>query len=277
MNAAGKPFSFWTDNIAERSAVGIASSLSRLMSSGQLPIGTRLPTVRALAAALNVSPTTVSQAWQSLSRRGVIESRGRSGTKVAERKRGGTRWRSSEFGPPRTDHLNLSSGVPDGDLLPDLSLALASMKQSLPVSNYQEPPVLPALEQLLRRRWPYEVEDLSLTDGALDALDRSLTELIRFGDRVLVEDPTYPPILDLIEACGGTAVGMPMDQFGILTSYVADAIQKFSPVALIVQPRAQNPTGITMSRTMAGSGVRRIGSVCGWRIATQAIRVRQRT
>ena len=53
-------------SIEERSARGIAAGVSRLISAGDLPPGTRLPTVRDLARRLGTSPTTVSEAWQKL-------------------------------------------------------------------------------------------------------------------------------------------------------------------------------------------------------------------
>ena len=68
--------------VHDRSARGIAAGINRLVSSGQLPPGLRLPTVRALARRLGVSPTTVSYAWQSLVRAGAVTARGRNGTFV---------------------------------------------------------------------------------------------------------------------------------------------------------------------------------------------------
>src|SRR5262249_49699950 len=51
--------------------------------SGELPAGTRLPTVRALADELAVAPGTVARAYRTLEEDGVIETRGRHGTFVA--------------------------------------------------------------------------------------------------------------------------------------------------------------------------------------------------
>ena len=47
---------------------GIAGVIARLVNTGELAGGDRLPTVRELAGALGVSPATVSQAWQALAR-----------------------------------------------------------------------------------------------------------------------------------------------------------------------------------------------------------------
>ena len=58
--------------IDDRSARGIASAIGRLVSSGSLPVDARLPTVRELSRALGVSPTTVSEAWQTLAAIGAM-------------------------------------------------------------------------------------------------------------------------------------------------------------------------------------------------------------
>ncbi len=63
---------------------GIAAAIGRLIASGRLAPGDRLPTVRVLAGELGVSPATVSHAWQALSAVGLITSRGRGGTFVQD-------------------------------------------------------------------------------------------------------------------------------------------------------------------------------------------------
>src|SRR3954470_12370683 len=70
------------DAVEDRSARGIAAAIGRLVTSGSLATNTRLPTVRSLSQALGVSPTTVSEAWQTLAAVGAIEARGRLGTFV---------------------------------------------------------------------------------------------------------------------------------------------------------------------------------------------------
>ncbi|GAA1518396.1 DNA-binding transcriptional regulator YhcF (GntR family) [Agromyces terreus] len=53
------------------------------VADGSLPPGTRLPTVRALAADLGLAVNTVAKAYRALESDGIIETRGRSGTFVA--------------------------------------------------------------------------------------------------------------------------------------------------------------------------------------------------
>src|SRR5690348_5744008 len=67
-----------------RAAHDIAATINRMITTGDLPAGTRLPTVRELARQLGISPTTVSEAWRRLSDVGAIDARGRRGTFVVE-------------------------------------------------------------------------------------------------------------------------------------------------------------------------------------------------
>src|SRR5215207_5145906 len=108
--------------VDDRSARGIAAAVSRLVTAGDLPVGARLPTVRAVARELGISPTTVSEAWRSLSRAGAIQTRGRSGTFVRTPVVPRQRLRFARVTPrPTTLPRDFSTGVPDHDLLPNLA------------------------------------------------------------------------------------------------------------------------------------------------------------
>ncbi|QNG17859.1 GntR family transcriptional regulator [Rhodococcus triatomae] len=50
---------------------------------GQLIAGTKIPTVRALAAEIGLAPNTVAKAYRELAEAGVIETRGKQGTFIA--------------------------------------------------------------------------------------------------------------------------------------------------------------------------------------------------
>lgn len=58
--------------------------LIELTRSGQLPSGARLPTVRAFAADLGIAPHTVARAYKELEAGGVIVTRGKQGSFIAE-------------------------------------------------------------------------------------------------------------------------------------------------------------------------------------------------
>ncbi|MES2170180.1 MAG: GntR family transcriptional regulator, partial [Actinomycetota bacterium] len=173
---------------------GIAAAVARLISSGDLAPGDRLPTVRELAADLSVSPATVSHAWQALSGVGLIVSRGRSGSFVRAAPR---KWLPPRFqglaDQLEATRLDLSTGTPDPELLPGLGSAFSKASMRASTASYLDQPVIPELEQVLRDTWPYPVETITVVDGALDALSRAMELVVRFGDRVVVEDPGFPP------------------------------------------------------------------------------------
>jgi DNA-binding transcriptional regulator YhcF (GntR family) len=60
----------------------IRAQIRAQVDAGDLPPGTKLPTVRALAADLGVATNTVARAYRELEHAGVVSTRGRSGTIV---------------------------------------------------------------------------------------------------------------------------------------------------------------------------------------------------
>ncbi|MEM8707703.1 MAG: aminotransferase class I/II-fold pyridoxal phosphate-dependent enzyme [Actinomycetota bacterium] len=229
-----------------RSAEEIAASIARHVRSTTMPPGTTLPTVRALAAELGVSASTVSDAWRILRSRGVIETDRRRGTTVRP-ERAGTGERAWHVPvEPGALAVDLSTGTPDPALLPDLGRALERATDRHQVTSYLDRPVLPALEVELRRRWPFDPGRITLLDGAQDALDRLIDTTVAYGDRVLVESPTFPPILDMLELAGAHVIGIPVDDEGPIPAEVRAALT-LDPTVAIFQPRAHNPTGVAIS------------------------------
>jgi len=231
----------------DRSARGIAAALGRMISAGIVPDGARLPTVRELAKRLEVSPTTVSDAWRSLANVGAIEARGRNGS-FARRPTGPGRPRRYRqiSGGPGHFQVDLSTGTPDPTLLPDLGPIVARVSKQNLTSSYLDHPVLPDLEELLVDSWPFPPEAITVVDGAMDALDRIAQEVLHLGDRVVVEHPTFPPMLDLLELLGCEVIGVDVDDEGIEPAGVEAALAR-GPRMLLLQPRAQNPTGVALS------------------------------
>jgi DNA-binding transcriptional MocR family regulator len=232
-------------------AKAIAASIGRMISSGELPVDAKLPTVRQLSRSLGVSPTTVSEAWQGLSAVGAIETRGRNGTYVRIPSGRGSprRYRRVTAGSSHFA-IDLSTGTPDPDLLPDLGPFIASVGRQSLTSSYLDSPVLPELEELLRASWPFEPEALTVVDGAMDALDRVAQIVLRLGDRVVVEHPCFPPLLDLLEELGCDVIGVDVDQNGMTLDGLRVALTR-GPTAIFLQPRAHNPTGVAITKSRA--------------------------
>jgi DNA-binding transcriptional MocR family regulator len=238
----------FSEAIDDRSARGIAAAVGRMITRGDLAVGTRLPTVRELSKSLGVSPTTVSEAWQTLTSVGAIDARGRQGTFVRQPTGPGSprRYRRVTEGPGHFA-LDLSTGTPPSALLPDLGPVVAKISRQSLTSSYLDNPVLPELGARLREGWPFAPEALTVVDGAMDALDRVAQVVVRLGDRVVVEHPTFPPLLDLLDELGADVIGIDLDDEGPVLAQLIEALRQ-QPVAIFLQPRAHNPTGITTSR-----------------------------
>jgi DNA-binding transcriptional regulator YhcF (GntR family) len=61
----------------------IRLQLAQQIGDRTLPVGAKLPTVRALAADLGLAVNTVARAYRELEEAGIIETRGRSGSFVS--------------------------------------------------------------------------------------------------------------------------------------------------------------------------------------------------
>lgn len=231
------------------SSRGIADTVAAAIRNGVLVEGSQLPTIRAIARELGISPSTVNAAWGVLSRSGVVITGRRRGTIVAPTSPDDLRYPRA-VNPLATARLDLSTGVPDPALLPDLRTAITALSTVAAPGSYLDVPVLPELEQLVISSWPFAQHRLTFVDGAMDALDLTTRALLTFGDRVVVETPTFPPLLDLLEAHRVDIHAVPIDEEGISMDAVVAASTK--PVrAVFLQPRAQNPTGVSMTARRA--------------------------
>ena len=68
--------------------------------------------------------------------------------------------------------------------------------------------------------WPFEAEAITVVDGAMDALDRVAQVVVRLGDRVVVEHPRFPPLLDLLDELGADVIGVDVDDEGPIVAAV---------------------------------------------------------
>ena len=239
-------------DLQDYSSRGLALALSEAVGDGRLREGDRLPPIRTVASDLQLSPTTVSAAWSMLARRGVIRTDGRRGTTVtALGAPGPTRYRRALRGRA-TFSLDVSTGVPDPQLLPSLDAALRAVPHSGSRDSYLDDPVLPQLREALRGDWPYDAEQLTVTDGAMDALDLIVAVHLEPGDTVAVEHPCFPPMLDLLDAHGMRSFGLAMDADGPTVESVRAAVRR-RVTAIFLQPRAHNPTGVCLTAERAAA------------------------
>jgi DNA-binding transcriptional MocR family regulator len=101
----------------------IAAQVERAIGDGSLEPGAQLPTIRELAAAVGVSPATVSAAYRALGRRGLVIANRRRGTVVSAQPP--LRLRGARSLPAGV--RDLARGNPDPAFLPPLGPALARL------------------------------------------------------------------------------------------------------------------------------------------------------
>ncbi|MGH8901607.1 MAG: aminotransferase class I/II-fold pyridoxal phosphate-dependent enzyme [Egibacteraceae bacterium] len=234
--------------ISAQSASGIVASVEDGVTRGQLAPGAVLPPVRALAASLGISPATVAAAYQRLRSRGVVVSAPRRGVRVAPRPP--LSIRAAE--PVPAGVRDLASGNPDPRLLP--RLLTHHDQQAVTPRLYGEPSMLPALADLARAQLETDgirATHVAVTSGAMDGIERVLGAHLRPGDCVAVEDPGYTGVLDLLRAMGLEPAGIRLDERGPLPDRLA-AVLSGGACALILTPRAQNPTGAALDAERAG-------------------------
>jgi DNA-binding transcriptional MocR family regulator len=212
---------------------------------GRLIPGSRLPTVRQVAADLGVSPATVAAAWQRLRLRGIVSSEGRRGTHVGHR----PPLSSRRTERPVEGARDLASGNPDPELLPDIDAAIGSIDIGQPLYGQTMNSV--ALLDLGRSHFLADgitCDNIAIVGGALDGIERILAAHLSPGDVVAVEDPGFTRVLDLVSAMGLVAVPVRIDSFGLLPNEL-DASLTGRTRALILTPRAQNPTGAALDES----------------------------
>lgn len=240
--------------LREPSAKGLAQAVTRAIRDGVLKPGDRLPPIRELGYQLTLSPTTVSAAWALLIRAGAIKTAGRRGTLVTDpRSPRELRYRRVTDHPAPFAH-DLSTGAPDPQLLPNVAPAVRKAARTEMRKGYSESPMHPGLLEILTAIWPYKAASIMVTDGAMDAFDLVIRSRIRFGDRVVVENPTLRALADMLESVGAEIVGVSVDAHGMNPAELQAAFSQ--PVqAVFLQPRAHNPTGVSMNvsrmRTLA--------------------------
>ncbi|WP_197061033.1 aminotransferase class I/II-fold pyridoxal phosphate-dependent enzyme [Microbacterium mangrovi] len=229
--------------ITGRTASEIADSVRGLVERGVLSPGEPLPPVRALAAKLGVNRNTAVAAYRHLAATGLVESRGRAGTVVSR-----PRTVAMEGFARDTVLRDVGSGNPDAHQIPSPARALQTIA-SRPVL-YGEPVIDPALEAwaapwLRADLAPGEMR-LTITSGAADATERLLAQSLQRDDVVALEDPCFLASIHTVRIGGYRPVAVPVDEEGMTVDGLRAAIAEGAR-AIVYTPRAQNPTGASLT------------------------------
>ncbi|MBN7792548.1 aminotransferase class I/II-fold pyridoxal phosphate-dependent enzyme [Microbacterium esteraromaticum] len=236
------------DQITGSTAAEIADSVRGLRERGTLRPGDALPPVRELAVRLGINRNTAVAAYRQLAGAGLVISRGRAGTLIAGAES------VAQEGLADTVLHDIASGNPDPSLIPDPTPALSRIV-GRPVL-YGEPVIDAALEAWTREWMHADLhrDDLTIcvTSGAVDAVERLLAQALMRDDAVALEDPCFLASIHTVRLGGYRAVPVPVDDEGMTVEGLRAALDA-GVRAIISTPRAQNPTGVTLTPERAAA------------------------
>ena len=226
----------------------LAEALRLLILDGRLALETRLPGERELAAALNISRTTVASALGQLREEGYLYSRQGSGSRIALPER------PVEAAAKQTDPLSVNLAVAALSAGPEIhqaySQALKIMPEHLSNTGYDQQG-LPLLREAIARRYserglPTRSDEVMIVNGALSGFALVLRLFTGPGDRVVVDAPTYPMALSAIQGASCRPVSVALPQHGWDCDGLAATIAQTAPRLAWLMPDFHNPTGRCM-------------------------------
>lgn len=245
------------------------------IASRALGPGDRLPSIRAFAKTMEVSPSTVVEAYDRLVAEGLIRARVGSGFYVS----------TSALPPlalaqdlPQTDRavdpfwvsrqsldadpaaLKPGCGWLPPDWMPHEALRRAlrgvSRAEDAVLSDYGTTRGSPALRRILMGRFAEERIDISpdqllLTLSGTQAVDLICRFLLRPGDAVLVDDPCYFNFRALLRAHQAKIVSVPYTPSGPDMASFEAVLAAERPRLYLTNSALHNPTGATLSAQTA--------------------------
>ncbi|MEI2832449.1 GntR family transcriptional regulator MpaR [Pseudomonas mosselii] len=252
-----------------------ADDIAELIRSGVLGPGQRVPSVRYASQTHGVSPSTVFQAYYLLERRGLIRARPRSGYFVnAHAPRPFSEPQPQAPASESTDvdvsglvfsildSIKDPHTVPFGSAFPSPTLfPLQRLSRSLAsASRAMDPrmvvtdlsPGNPQLRRQIALRYMVAglmlpMEELLITNGALEALNLCLQAVTQPGDLVAIEAPAFYACLQVLERLKLKAVEIPVHpREGMDLGVLAQTLEKHPVKAVWCMTNFQNPVGASM-------------------------------
>jgi len=250
--------------------------------SGSLAPDTRLPASRKLAHDLGVNRITVETAYSELEADGLIYSRVGSGTYVLHSPTLPSRPKDNPEAPWPLWQQNVRIGNVTGHVENEKLLKVELPPHPISFSaGSSAPHMFPAddfrkvLQNVMRRDemaaldygesngyaplratiahvlasqgLQAQPENILITAGSQQALSLTSQILLKTGDTILVESPTYGGALDLFRALNYHVVGIPMDTQGMQVENLEKLLQQHHPKLIYTIPNFHNPTGTCLS------------------------------
>lgn len=252
----------------------IIQSIQKRIAARNLAAGEKLPSIRRMAANMQVSPSTVVDAYDRLAAEGIIRSRPGSGFYVTSataplqlaqsipkpERDIDPFWVSRQSLDADPDALKPGCGWLPADWMPnDLlrkGLRRLARAEDVVLSDYAGTRGALKLRQFLSRTLAAEdltvaPDQILLTGSGTQAIDLICRFLLQPGDTVLVDDPCYFNFQALLKAHQVTIVGVPFTPKGPDIDAFAKAASTLRPRLYITNSGLHNPTGATLSPRVA--------------------------
>jgi len=245
----------------------LAFSLQSAIEREDLRPGMQLPSERRLARAFAVSRTTVMSAYDLLRQQDLIVSRQGSGSFVKSWRQ--HRWSLSKHdripvsiqaavpdnGDPAHDVIEFAAAAPAADLVPPdvWTEATKAFEENVDHHGYEvlgiEQLRVSVAAHLSASGLPSSADEILITNGAQEAIMLAAALLVRPGDPVLIEDPTWIGAIDAFRTAGAKLVSVPVDSDGIIVRACRLATEEAGTPAgvLYTSPSFHNPSGASMS------------------------------
>jgi DNA-binding transcriptional MocR family regulator len=234
--------------------LALARAVRGLVLDGGLAVRVRLPAERDLAAALGISRTTVTAAYDRLREEGFIASRQGAGswTALPRIDKGTQRLGTGRFGMAHAwsddDAIDLGCAAPGAPSLFEeaVGAAVAELPRHSAGPGY-EPAGLTGLREMIAARYtergvPTRPDQIVVTTGGQHAVALLAHALAEPGTAVMVERPTYPHALDAFRRRAARLVPVGVTEGWDLDLLATSMRQAAVRVAYLI-PDYQNPTG----------------------------------
>lgn len=240
----------------------IIETIETAALTGKLQPGEKLPSERDLSRFFNVNRSTVVRAMEELHERNIIIRKVGSGTYINPQKWGlfsepRMQWNQSQEPSAFREnvHYDLANGDLPLELYPSLQLPeidwqlLLEAEQENSASRFGTKRLRKAVQQYLKstHQWDVDLHEILITSGTQQAISLIALGLLKTGDAVAIENPSYFYSLSIFQALGIRIYGIPMDRDGIMIDKLDELTHKYSLKMIFINPIFHNPTGKVMS------------------------------
>lgn len=260
----------------------IQHHIQEAIENGHLKTGAKLPAVRQMAKSHGLNRITIETAYQLLEADGFIEKKVGSGTyvlplRVKTKKiiTDATDWPHWQQGPlgkllqekkdyttligipeKKEDPVNFAGGIGDPNLFPIKEFGRCMQRiikrDGVMSLSYSEPSGYYPLRQVIchilaSQGQNINPENVLITTGSQQAINLTAQLLLKPGDTVITESPTYSGAFSLFRALQLQPINIEMDNNGMVVENLEELLRKHQPKLIYTIPNFHNPTGVCLS------------------------------